>query len=981
MSKTVIEELKRGLETAFIEQNIHSNLIYKPQLIFNNYKEGRKVLSSIEDELLVCDNFFISVAFVTEKGIKPLLQTLKELELRGVQGRILTTDYLYFNEPKALKTLNELNNIELRMYCSDKSREGFHIKGYVFKKENLYQIIVGSSNLTISALTKNQEWNTKLVSTEQGEYARQIIEEFDKLWDSKFSEPYEQFIDCYTEKYERKQNAIKKQKEFLKTEENQFLQRYSLKPNEMQTEFIANLKRLEMQGEERALLISATGTGKTYASAFAARDKAPSKLLFLVHREQIARKAMKSFEDIFDKSKSFGLLSGSSKEYDSDFLFSTMQMMSKKEIFQRFARDEFEMIIIDEVHHAGAESYQRIMDYFEPKFWLGMTASPERMDGIDIYRMFHHNIACEIRLQQALEEDLLCPFHYFGISELEIDGQVFNDDSALKRFSDLVCEERVNYILEKALYYGYSGERVKGLVFCSGKEEAIELSNQFNLKGFHSAFLCGEDSQEKRERCIEQLTSDSEEDYLEYIFTIDIFNEGVDIPEINQVIMLRPTQSPIVFVQQLGRGLRKAEGKEFVIVLDFIGNYTNNFMIPVALSGDRSYRKDNMRKFIFEGNRMLPGCSSIHFDEISRRRILASIDEAKTNSIKLIKESYFSLKYKLGRIPMLNDFSEHGEIDVTKIFEKCGSYYEFLVKYDKDYEIRLTEEEKNMIEYLSKTIAKGKRIHELVMLEQVKQTRIRLIEFFKLVMKNKYHIEVTAKEEESVIRNLTNQFMKDVEKEKYEECVILEEDMDGEYQISKHFSELLENVEFEKIVFELVDFGISRYKERYSERYKDTNFQLYEKYSYEDVCRLLNWKKSKNAQIISGYFYDSDTKTMPVFINYDKADDAIAYEDRFVSSSEFIALSKHPRKVDSNDVNHIYKKGEADSENKIYLFVRKNKKDNETKEFYFLGEINAIGEPVPIQMESTKDDAFEITYHLETPVREDIYNYIKGDER
>ena len=221
-----------------------------------------------------------------------------------------------------------------------------------------------------------------------------------------------------------------------------------------------------------------------------------------------------------------------------------------------------------------------------------MTASPDT-NQYDIYSIFDHHIAYEIRLQQALEEDLLCPFHYFGITDLEIDGKVFDDSAGVKNFSNLISDARVDYVIDKANYYGFSGDRVKGLIFCSRKDEAKELSKKFNERGLRTEVLTGEDDQARRETVIARLTDNEDVDnQLDYIFTVDIFNEGVDIPEINQVIMLRPTQSPVVFIQQLGRGLRKYEGKEYVVILDFIGNYMNNFMIPIALSGDRSYNKD-----------------------------------------------------------------------------------------------------------------------------------------------------------------------------------------------------------------------------------------------------------------------------------------------------------------------------------------------------------------------------------------------------
>ena len=248
-----------------------------------------------------------------------------------------------------------------------------------------------------------------------------------------------------------------------------------------------------------------------------------------------------------------------------------------------------------------------------------------------------------------------------------------------------------------------------------------------------------------------------------------------------------------------------------------------------------------------------------------------------------------------------------------------------------------------------------------------------------LLLNEEYHVKFTSRLEESVIRNLTNQFPKEEKRKKYKDCVLIKKTEEG-YQLEDTFRRLLlANPEFAKMIDELVTYGIENYKENYSESYKDTNFQLYQKYTYEDVCRLLNWQRNMNAQNIGGYFYDAETKTLPVFINYDKTEDAIAYEDRFVTRQHLIALSKHPRKVDSGDADHFFKRTEADKENQILLFVRKNKDDKEAKEFYFLGEVFAQGEPIPIKMEKTGDDAFEINYKLDVPVRDDIYEYIVSE--
>lgn len=947
----------------------------KTQFISNNYKEGRKVLSVIEKDLLACEDFAISVAFVTMSGITPLLQTFKALEARGIPGRILTTDYLNFSEPKALKKLAEFSNIEIKMYDTDEAQEGFHTKGYIFKEKELFRIIVGSSNMTLSALTKNREWNTKIESTGEDKYVQEIIEEFEELWYSPYTFEYDEFIEKYTLNY----NVTKKQREIAASAEVPSLEAYRLKPNKMQEGFIYNVQKLRENGATKALLISATGTGKTYASAFALREDNPDKALFLVHREQIAKQAIKSYKKVFGNTKKFGLLSGNSRDFDAEYLFSTMQMMSKSEIMERFKPDEFQTIIIDEAHRTGASSYQKIMDYFTPKFWLGMTASPERTDGFDVYELFDHNIAHEIRLQQALEENLLCPFHYFGITDLEIDGETIDEGTGLRDFNKLTSETRVNYIIEQIEYYGHSGNRVKGLMFCSSKREAAVLSDMFNSRGYNTTVLTGDDSQELREAAIERLVDDEAESRLDYIFTVDIFNEGVDIPEVNQVVMLRPTQSPIVFVQQLGRGLRKADGKEYVVILDFIGNYKNNFMIPIALSGDRSYNKDNIRKYVLEGERIIPGSSTIHFDEISRKRIFAAIDSANFSDIRLIKENYTNLRNKLGRIPALKDFDAYGEMDVLRIFDNnsLGSYYKFLVKYEPEYKVRLSETEENVIEFISKKLASGKRVHELELLRIMLEKRESLISDLRDSLATKYGIPLYDLGVTNVVNVMTNEFPTGGSKKTYADCVFIEPDGASDYVVASGFAQMLENEEFRTILEELVGFGISRYEANYKNRYKNTDLVLYQKYTYEDVCRLLKWENNEVPLNIGGYKFDKKTSTFPVFINYDKSEDiqdTIKYEDHFVNTKQLIAISKQGRSIESDDVQNFLNAKDRGID--VELFVRKNKDDKISKEFYYLGRMEASGQAKEFVMANTYKTAVEIEWNLEVPVREDIYEYI-----
>ena len=979
MKNNLITEMKNGFETAYINSSAASNLAYRPEFISNNYKRGKKVLSSIEDELLKCDQFQISVAFITLGGITPLLQTLRELEDRGIKGEILTTNYLTFTEPKALKKLNDFSNITLKMYNVDVTIEDFHTKGYIFKKEEIYRIIIGSSNITKTALTTNREWNTRLISTEEGEVTQNIIEEFNELWNSEYALNFDEFYEQYKEKY----RIIKKQRKIALGEEIPSIEKYRLEPNSIQVGFIINLKKIIESGEKKALLISATGTGKTYASAFALRELKFKRMLFLVHRGQIAKQSLKSYRKVFGNDISMGLVTGKHQDYDVDFIFATIQTLSKDEVLKKYDRQAFDAIVIDEAHHSSASSYKKVMDYFTPELWLGMTATPDKRDdnleGRNIYEIFNHQIAYEIRLQDAMEEDLLCPFHYFGITDLEVISDVGKTvQEKEENFRYLTSDERVYNIMKQAQFFGYSGERVKGLIFCSRIDEAKELSEKMNEKGWRTLVLSGSDSESVRTNAIERLAGEESEEALDYILSVDIFSEGVDVPEINQVIMLRPTESPIIFIQQLGRGLRKAEGKEFVVIIDFIGNYRKNFMIPIALSGDRSYNKDNIRRYVTEGGRIIPGASTVHFDKISRQKIFQSIDNANFSDIKLIRENYRNLKDKLGHIPALVDFDKYGEMDVLRIFDNnsLGSYYKFLVKYEKGYTIRLSEDEEKVIEFISKKLASGKRIHELELLRRLMKYRHGLMNILKKSLQENYDCFMDGNCEENVVNVMTNEFPTSAAKRTYTQCVFIEKE-EEDYGISKSFEAMLQNPDFYQVLKEVVNFGIARYQKNYSGHYQDTELVLYEKYTYEDVCRLLKWERNEVPLNIGGYKYNKKTKTFPVFINYDKQEnisDTTKYEDHFISSNHLIAISKSGRSLESEDVQNFLKATERGID--VQLFVRKNKDDKISKEFYYLGRMTATGQAREFIMQNTDKTAVEIEWILNTPVREDIYEYI-----
>lgn len=683
-------------------------------------------------------------------------------------------------------------------------------------------------------------------------------------------------------------------------------------------------------------------------------------MLFLVHRGQLARQTKKSYEKVFAKSVSMGLVGAGYHEYDADYVFATVQTLNRDEHLLQYDKNSFDCIVLDEAHHVTADTYQKIMKHFSPKLWLGMTATPDKRDdnvaGRNVYELFNYQIAYEIRLQQAMEENLLCPFHYFGITDLSIVG----DDKDNRDFSMLTSDERVKHIIQQANYYGYSGEKVKGLIFCSSIKETQELSYKFNNivnpdtgEYFRTIALNGDANEQERQDAFERLAMNESEanvhkQPLDYIFSVEILNEGVDIVEVNQVIMLRPTQSPI------------------------------------ALSGDRTYNKDNIRRYIMEGGRIIPGASTVHFDEISKKRIFASVDNANFSDIKLIKENYTNLKNKLGRIPALKDFDDYGEMDVIRIFDNnsLGSYYKFLVKYEKDYKIRLSQEEEKIVEFISKKLANGKRIQELQLLKRtlLYANGLSKCGLFTGLSQDllTYGKSISKEQQENIINVMTNEFPAGSSKKTYSQCVFIEKE-GNDYKPTKTFLEMLSNRDFYNVIKELVDFGISRYERDYKQSYDVTDFVLYQKYTYEDVCRLLNWEQNEVPLNIGGYKYDKKTKTFPVFINYDKSEDisdTTKYEDHFVPGfrDRLIAISKSGRSLQSEDVQNFLKAKERGI--RVELFVRKNKDDKISKEFYYLGHMTASGNTKEFTMPNTQKTAVEIEWILDVPVREDIYEYI-----
>lgn len=940
-------EIQNALTQGFVDKDIIGNEEMVPRFILN--AKGDTMRDHIDHELIHCSSFIFVIAFITEGALTPLKVKLADLARRGIKGRILTSDYLEFNSPKMFYELKKLKNVEVRIA----DIHTFHAKGYIFNHNDVYQTaIIGSSNLTEAAVATNYEWNLRVTSYQDGEITRKIIEEIENQWKKSHSLT-EKWIEEYKIKYEKSQQRYLKAK--IEEEIPEYETSKEINPNLMQQEALTNIENIRSNGAQRALVISATGTGKTYLGAFDVKKFSPDKFLYIVHREQILDKTISSFKKILsnEPAEAFGKVSGNSKDFEGKYLFATIQTLSRDNWLERFDKDEFDYILVDETHRAGAESYKKVLNYFTPQFMLGMTATPDRMDNFNLYELFDYNIAYEIRLQKALDENMLCPFHYIGITDYEVDGQITDDTSQLNW---LVSEDRVDYVIKQTEYYSYSGEALQGLIFCSRTEEAKRLAETLSLKRHPSKALTGETPQWEREKIIKEL----EQRKIEYIITVDVFNEGIDIPCVNQVVMLRNTQSSIVFIQQLGRGLRKSENKKYVTVIDFIGNYKNNYLIPIALVGDKSRDKNSARDDL-ELNE-IAGISTVNFSDIAKEKIYQSINNTSLDSMKILHDDYEDLKARLGRVPFLLDFQSFGTVNSSVFIKKYRNYYQFLLKMKEEF--HLTHAEEEILTFISAELTNGKRIVELLLLEEILECDGQLVkgDFIKSVREKGIFYNESV--EKSVEQVMSLEFFKKANRKKYGMEQIVK-DNKNIYQISEKFKNSFENnPDFKLLVLDAIKAGLENAKE-----YDITKpFSLYQRYSRKDVCRIIGWTEGDSSTV---YGYKVKENVCPIFVTYSKSDaieDSIKYQDKFINRDIFQWYTRHNVKIDSNEMKKILNKNTT-----IQLFIKKN--DDEGSDFYYFGEVNVVqAEQEEFQVNSDKiEPIVKVQLKLKNTVRQDKY--------
>ncbi len=900
--------IKNAILNGLYDRSYQGHRQLTPGLIGN---EDGTIWETLRYELMNCKSFTWAVAFITSDMLTPLKVVLADLDRQGIQGTLITSDYLGFNSPQMFAELLKIPNLKVMVTTVT----GFHTKGYFFTHDDYSTALIGSANLTRAALLQNHETMLKVTSSQNSTLFSQITTGIRHLQ----SESYpltKEWITNYAKSWQssKANNSLKQNSQ-------------KIIPNQMQRTALNELQGLINRGAHRGLVISATGTGKTYLGAFAVKENQPQKFLYVVHREQVARKAMQSFRRVIGGSQEdFGLISSQHHDFSSRYLFATVQTLSQKKVLEQLSPQMFDFILMDEAHRAAAPSYQRLMDHFKPKFWLGMTATPDRMDNQDVYGIFDYHIAYEIRLRDALNNDMLVPFHYVGVQDYEANGEVIDETTNLKR---LVASERVKYVLQQLEYYGYCGRQPRGLVFCSRQAEAREIAKQFTALGHPAIALTNQDSNYQRQEAVKRL----ENGELEYLITVDLFNEGVDIPSLNQIVMLRNTESRIVFLQQLGRGLRKYPGKDYVTVVDFIGNYKHNYMIPLALNDDSSRDQDQARREV-----QLPqniGVSTINFSRVASERILTSLDKTKLDSIAELRRAYRELKQRLGRVPLLIDFLQSNSVSPAvfarnKLLDNYGS---FLVKMGE--EVKLNQYENQILSFITKELLSGKRAHELILLSLLKDQEVTKKQLIGALEQNSCYVN------EAVLRSLTDilslrffdvKVGKQTKKQQYGDQSIVTVNQ-GTYRLNSQIKKSLkQNSDFQRLFIDVLKTGLTL-SEKYDQRQQ---FTLYQQYDRKDVCRLLNWPLDVSAPM---YGYRVAENECPIFITYHKKSpnqrNAI-YDNQLQDGQSLRWYTRSPRHLSSAEVQRLIVGVDTGQQReKLHLFVKRS--DAVGKQFYYLG--------------------------------------------
>ncbi|MCG3088368.1 DUF3427 domain-containing protein [Sporosarcina cyprini] len=670
--------------------------------LFTGSHAEPNMLEELKKEIQTSDEIEWLVSFVKWSGLRIILEDLKQFTERGGRLRVITTSYMEATDLKALQALSQLSNTEVRVSL-DKERTRLHAKAYLFKRYTGFSTAyIGSSNLSNPALTSGLEWNLKVTEQDSFDIIRKFEATFESYWND---EEFKRLLPEDETNWQLVRRSLQKER-VAEESEAYFL---DIRPYHYQQEILDELEvERTVHGHMRNLVVAATGVGKTVISAFDFKRflaKTPhAKLLFIAHREEILQQSMHTFRAIL-KDANFGeLFVGKYEPTRLDHLFMSIQSWNSRKMIEKTTADFYDFIIVDEFHHATAPSYRALLGYYKPTVLVGLTATPERMDNENILEYFDDRIASEMRLTEAIDRKLLSPFHYFCVTDnVDLSAikwtrkgydveELSNVYTANDRRSDLIIQSIRKYVT--------SMEEVKALGFCVSVEHALYMAHYFNQKGIPSMALHGGSPDEERRAAKRKLETGE----IRFVFVVDLYNEGVDIPTVNTILFLRPTESLTVFLQQLGRGLRLADGKECLTVLDFVGQAHADYPFEQKFRALVGRTKHSIRHYVENGFYQLPKGSAIILERQAKEYILRNVKEAKTTKANLVSQlRYF--EEDTGEALTLANFLRYHHLTLAEFYGKGKNRTFSRLKVEAGVMEDFTSEYEEVVE---------KRIHALI---------------------------------------------------------------------------------------------------------------------------------------------------------------------------------------------------------------------------------------------------------------------------